>query len=110
MIGLENYPIFHPDRPLSEGDRIYEEMTQWAQGKPFIRRVAWGFNKTEEKDRADVETVVTDTWKQYRAKFVLGELDAANDADWQQYRAALDKVGVERLLKLYQGAYDRNYQ
>ena len=109
MVGLENYPIFHPDRPLSGGDMIYREMTEWAQGKPFIKKIAWGFNKTEEKDRADVETVVTDTWKQYRAKFVLGELDASNDADWQEYLAALDKAGLDRLLQLYQGAYDRNY-
>ena len=109
MLGLENYPIFHPDRPLSGGDMICQEMTAWAQGKPFIEKIAWGFNKGEEKDRADVETVVTDTWKQYRAKFVLGDLDASSDADWQEYLAALDKAGVDRLLELYQGAYDRNY-
>ena len=108
-IGLENYPIFHPDRPLSEGDQIYKEMTEWAVGKPFIRKIAWGFNATEEKDRADVQTVVDDTWKQYRAKFVLGELDASDDAHWQEYLDALDNAGVDRLLELYQGAYDRNY-
>ena len=84
-------------------------MTEWAVGKPFIRKIAWGFNATEEKDRADVQTVVDDTWKQYRAKFVLGELDASDDAHWQEYLDALDKAGVDRLLELYQGAYDRNY-
>ena len=56
-----------------------------------------------------MQTVVDDTWKQYRAKFVLGELDASDDAHWQEYLDALDKAGVDRLLELYQGAYDRNY-
>ena len=98
-----------PRPPQSEGDRIYGEMTEWAVGKPFIRKIAWGFNETEEKDRADVQTVVDDTWRQYRAKFVLGELDASDDAHWQEYLDALDNAGVDRLLQIYQGAYDRNY-
>ena len=107
--GLENYPIFDPNRPLSEGDMIYKEMSEWAIGKPFIEQIPWGFNVTEEKDRADVETVVNDTWAQYRSKFIFGDLDASNNADWQEYLNALDKAGVERLLQIYQTTYDRNF-
>ena len=98
-----------PDRPLSEGDMIYKEMTEWAVGQPFIKKIPWGFNVSEEKDRADVETVVNDTWAQYRSKFIFGDLDANSNADWQEYLDALDKAGLERLLQIYQTTYDRNF-
>ena len=103
MVGLEHSPIFHPDRPLCSGD------DRMGAGQAVHQEDRLGLQQDRGEGRADVETVVTDTWKQYRAKFVLGELDASNGADWQGYLAALDKAGVDRLLAIYQGAYDHNY-
>ena len=107
--GLENYPIFHPDRPKTEGDVIYEEMTKWAEGRDFIRQIPWDFEKNDERYRANIETVVNETRNQYRHKFVLGDLDPDDDADWSLYLNEVTKAGVDRLLALYQKSYDRNF-
>lgn len=106
--GLENYPIFHPDRELTKGDEIYAEMTAWAKGKEHIQPVPWGFTKAEDRDRADIERIVTAVRDRYRHAFVLGELDAGSDGDWRLFQEELRNAGIDRLLALYLKTYERS--
>ena len=61
---------------------------------------------TQEESEQYV-AIVQDMYK-YRdeavTKFILGEWDFNK---WDEYRATLDKIGLPKLEKLYQQAFDR---
>lgn len=41
------------------------------------------------------------------AKFITGQIDPNDDADWDNYVSTLENMGVDRYLEIYQAAYDR---
>ena len=45
--------------------------------------------------------------KEARAKFATGQLDVDSDADWNEYLATLDRIGLSTLLRTTQSAVDR---
>jgi len=50
-------------------------------------------------------TDVNDGWKEYRDKFVTGELDI--ETDWDTYVETMDALGMNELTACYQSTYDR---
>jgi putative aldouronate transport system substrate-binding protein len=97
----------NPPEGVVNAQVVADDLEAIHKHRDFIRRIPWDFTKTEDKDRADVQTVVNDTYQEYALKFIMGDLDINSDGDWEDYQAALKKAGVDRLLQLYQRAYDR---
>lgn len=51
----------------------------------------------------DLSTYIEET----EAKFITGQLDVSDDEVWENYLNELEKMGVDRYIEIYQGAYDR---
>ena len=56
---------------------------------------------------ADPETTITQYVNQMFTAFVRGDSDL--DAEWDQYLATLDQMGLAPYLQVYQDAYDAKY-
>ena len=52
---------------------------------------------------ADVDTYLDETL----IKFIIGEIDVDDDAEWQTYLDSLDSLGVQTMVEIYQAAYER---
>lgn len=61
--------------------------------------------ETEEytRYRADIDTYMDETI----VKFIIGDLDPNNDADWNSYIECMDGLGIQVILDIYQTALDR---
>ncbi len=65
-------------------------------------------------DEADEEAQYTTDLDKFVSesvvKFITGETDINNDNDWQKYIDGIDRLKLEKLLKINQAAYDRIYK
>ena len=55
-----------------------------------------------------VESAIDSYVKETTVRFIVGELDI-HGRDWDRYLSELDKAGINRLLELYQSAYDSQF-
>ncbi len=62
------------------------------------------FTDEEEKERTDVSTAIGTYQKEMINKFMLGQEPLSK---WEEYKAELDAMGVDRLLEIYETAYNR---
>ncbi|WP_394018465.1 extracellular solute-binding protein [Anaerococcus cruorum] len=61
----------------------------------------------EENEEVSDITVELETYmKENEAQFINGTKEL-NDETWQEYLDTMNKIGAERLIKIYQAAYDR---
>jgi hypothetical protein len=60
----------------------------------------WKFTPAEEKRKNDLDTVIKDTTSQYVLQFILGQLDASNDAHWTRFQDALKDAKLPEELAL----------
>ena len=65
------------------------------------------FTEEENKKLADITTNINDTRDEYTSKFIMGQVDPNNDADWKKYIDILNKLGLEQLKKIRTDAYTR---
>ncbi len=65
------------------------------------------FTVAQATELADLRLGVNDFIAQMTAEFVLGRTDI--DAGWDGYVAALDGYGLNRIVEIYQAAYDAQY-
>lgn len=64
---------------------------------------------TEESETiSQIEGVLISYVQENMAKFVTGAKDI--DAEWDNYLAEIDKIGLDKYLEVVQGAYDRMYK
>lgn len=62
---------------------------------------------TEEQDEISDITVELETFmKENEAQFINGSKEI-NDQTWQEYLDTMNKIGAEKLIEIYQAAYDR---
>jgi ABC-type glycerol-3-phosphate transport system substrate-binding protein len=94
QLDVDNYPIMM-------------ELADESKKLNAARSIPWEWTEDDASERADIDVVITDTKDQYSAKFIKGDLDPSNDADWKQYTDALAKGGLERYVELYRAAYNR---
>lgn len=62
------------------------------------------------EESQEIQTMSVEVQKYYtqsKVQFITGALDL--DADWDTYVNGLEKMGMPRLLEIYQAAYDRQY-
>lgn len=63
---------------------------------------------TEEEERfTDLETALNAKRDEYMARFLMGESDPNNDADWQAYLDDMKKIGLEEFEELQTTVYER---
>jgi putative aldouronate transport system substrate-binding protein len=67
---------------------------------------------TEEQAGAtsELETTLANHVRQSLTKFVTGDLDPNQEADWKQYKDTINQMGLETYLQTYQQAYDAKYK
>jgi putative aldouronate transport system substrate-binding protein len=75
--------------------------------RPFMEKEKYPtiFFKPEELDQINtIETDVKELVNQTRAKFIV---EGFSEKDWKAYVKALDEMGVEDMMKIYQDGLDR---
>jgi len=56
-----------------------------------------------------IKTSITEYTKQHVARFVTGDLDIYNDADWNNYIKGLNDLGLQKYLDICQEGYEAKY-
>lgn len=65
------------------------------------------FTDDEAAELVSFETSIESFWKERLANFILNDEDI--DAQWDDYLKELERIGLDKMLKIYQQAYDRNF-
>ena len=68
------------------------------------------FTDDQARELAEIETIMKDVGRQSIVQFVSGTLDPNSDADWKNYLAETEKIGLDRMIEMYQSAYDAVYK
>lgn len=63
------------------------------------------FTEEETEALANVQTDISNYVKQMRVEFITGVTDI--EAEWDNYCATLEKMGLPEMVAVYQAAYDR---
>jgi putative aldouronate transport system substrate-binding protein len=88
---------------------LYEAAVPYDPYKQPAEMVVPPLNFSEEQAVAisDPETTITQYVDQSFVQFVRGDADI--DAEWDNYVATLDGMGLANYLQVYQDAYDAKY-
>ena len=62
----------------------------------------------ENNQLLTIVTEVLNAVSEYRVRFITGDLDI--DAEWDNYVANIESLGLNKWIELYQTAYDRQYK
>jgi len=73
----------------------------------YFSFIPWQYTVEEEKQIADLNTVIKDITNEHILKFILGTLDPNDDKAWTDYKNTLEKAGLSKLIKLRTDAYAR---
>lgn len=98
--------VFYDLEDLPQVKKDYYAST-WVRLDPYLQPIFPNMYYTDE-EQMEISSLVIDIESyldQAKAKFIIGELSL--DEFDGEYKAALDKMGLPRLLELQQGAYDR---
>lgn len=66
--------------------------------------------KLTSEETTNVSTIAVEIEKlidETTTAFIIGNKDAENDGDWEDFKSSLEKAGLADLLAVYQTAYDR---
>ncbi|HEX6686846.1 MAG TPA: extracellular solute-binding protein [Candidatus Limnocylindrales bacterium] len=69
-------------------------------------------NPTEEQAAqiGELATTINNHVKLMTPKFIMGEANIDDEAQWNNYTSTLDRMGLANYLKIYQDAYDKKYK
>ena len=73
----------------------------------YFDEYAMRYTEDEEKQYTDLETALNAKRDEYMARFLMGESDPNNDADWQAYIDDLKKIGLDEFVELQTTVYER---
>ena len=65
------------------------------------------YTDQEEDDYTDLVTALDSKRDEYMARFMMGESDPNNDADWNKYISDMKKVGLDKFIELQTRVYER---
>jgi ABC-type glycerol-3-phosphate transport system substrate-binding protein len=68
------------------------------------------FTEAEQRELADMTTTLRDEANTYSARFIMGSLDPNNDADWNSYISAMERLGLRRFEELRTQMFNRENQ
>lgn len=81
------------------------------QYRPFRRSYPFLFDSDMQRNEyLNLETIITDTYNEYRDKMIMGELDPYSDADWNAFLAEMKRSGIDKFMELSLAAYKRTYE
>ena len=63
------------------------------------------FTEEENELKSMYENDVLSAYTEYRDKFMMGEMDI--ESKWDEYLTTLNKLGLDKVVELYQSIYDR---
>ena len=97
-----------PEDPTSLPARISQDFIDHAElYKPFqpLQSVPTLAFTNEEQEELDlIQSTIFAYVKEMEAKFIIG---AEELAAWDEYVAALKAMGIDRMMEIYQAAYNR---
>lgn len=64
--------------------------------------------RDETSEISNIRTMIDDYVEEYMALFCLGNKDV--DTEWDSYVKQFEVLGLEKMLEVYQAAYDRQYK
>lgn len=74
----------------------------------YFKTIPWVFDTTTQSEVNLIASALSEVQQEYMMMFIMGNLDPANDADWNKYLAAMDKAGLPRYAEINQTYYS-NY-
>ena len=89
---------------------LYEETNE--KMVPYARDIEdvippLAFTTAQAAELTELRLAINDYINQMTAEFVLGRTDI--DAGWDTYVATLDSLGIDRMVEIYQEAYDAQF-
>ncbi|WP_426350273.1 extracellular solute-binding protein [Alloiococcus sp. CFN-8] len=100
---IMKYPFFSGDEltpiPMEAADNLM----------PYIPEEIWPFftfTKDENRIMTTYNTDIGNYVKTSTAEFITGQKEL-NDSTWKEYVSAIEKMGVEEMLNVYEAAYER---
>ncbi|MGI5900077.1 MAG: extracellular solute-binding protein [Christensenellales bacterium] len=111
MYGMYMGALVQPDPYLIETDKISNRVLSDAFNSDpdakYSPQYPSGLTVEERTRLNELQVTIKDVSDEYRIKFIMGDLDINNDADWAKYLADMEKVGLEEASQLRIAAYDR---
>lgn len=102
---LKKMMVDGPDYTYSTRAQILVQMADdgvtYVDSFPFL-----SYTADETKERATLATDITNFLKTAKVEFINGTRPLTDD-EWAKFAKQLDDMGVDRLLKIEQAAYDR---
>lgn len=74
----------------------------------FFTKPIQKFTEEESSELADLETNLKNLYLEYMSKFIVGQLDIENDAEWDKYLEDMNKLGLERVEEIRTDSYNRS--
>ena len=65
------------------------------------------YTSEEESQYTDLSTALATKRDEYMARFIFGDMDPADDDDWNQYISDMNRVGLQRFIDLQTTVFDR---
>ena len=96
--------------PYNEAGRLYRQSLKYWEYVPDEKLVLPVLNMTEDENdeyqalRTEIMAYHNESW----VKFITGDLNVA--ADWDEYVATLERMGLNRMVEIAQTVYDRQYR
>lgn len=63
------------------------------------------YTTDESETKSELESTIQTYCEECRLKFIVGDMDI--EKDWDSYVTAVENMGLDELLEIYQAAYDR---
>ncbi|MDF2668545.1 MAG: ABC-type sugar transport system periplasmic component-like protein [Paenibacillus sp.] len=88
----------------SPGTKIDLEVSAAFAKTPNAKQLFYNWTEELGKQRTKLKTNIDDLKLQYAVKFVMGQLNPNNDADWSKFINDLNKAGVEQYVEIHKQA------
>lgn len=103
------YPKLFYENRGKQIEGLYNEFMKKMETENYyyIESVPMRYTSDEQDTLTDVQTSLTTKRDEYMARFLLGNMDPNNDADWNKYISDMKRVGLEKFEKLQTEVYNR---
>ena len=103
------YPTLFYENRGKQIEGLYEEFMKKMETDNYyyIESVPMRYTSEEQDTMTDLQTAIATKRDEYMARFLLGNMDPDNDADWNKYISDMNRVGLEKFEKLQSTVYER---
>jgi putative aldouronate transport system substrate-binding protein len=103
--------VVDPDRPTFEKplyEHTREDYYPYRQPQEMQLPPLY-MTEDQAAQSGELATTINNYVNQMLAKFMLGQVDANDDAEWNKYLGTLEQMGLPTYLQIHQAAYDAKY-